>query len=114
MDVQDELMEIERGFWTGGPEAYRRHVDEECLLAFGEGAGVSSREQIAGSAGGARWRDPEIAVRGFLRPTDDVALLTYEAKTAREGRDYHALVSSGYVRRDGGWKLTFHQQTPLS
>ena len=25
---------------------------------------------------------------------------------------YSALVSSAYVRRDGGWRLAFHQQTP--
>jgi hypothetical protein len=113
MNVQDELLDIERGFWTGGPDAYRRNVDDECLLAFGK-AGVSSREEIAGSAGGQRWKDPDIQLRGFLQPTDDVALLTYEAKTEREGSPYHALVSSGYVRRDDGWKLTFHQQTPMS
>jgi len=23
------------------------------------------------------------------------------------------VVSSGYVKRDSGWRMTFHQQTPL-
>ena len=26
---------------------------------------------------------------------------------------YLVLVSSGYARREGGWKMAFHQQTPL-
>jgi hypothetical protein len=30
-----------------------------------------------------------------------------------EGERYRALVSSGYVKRNGSWKMMFHQQTPL-
>lgn len=33
--------------------------------------------------------------------------------TPAEEEHYHALVSSGYVRREAGWKLMFHHQTPL-
>src|SRR5262249_50816445 len=29
------------------------------------------------------------------------------------GEPYHAVTSSGYIRRHGEWKMTFHQQTPL-
>ena len=32
---------------------------------------------------------------------------------ASNGEAYAALVSTGYVRRDDGWKMMFHQQTPL-
>ena len=114
MSLQDQLMAVERGFWTGGPEFYREHVDDECLLAFAPGAHVASREKVADSAAGPRWSDPEIEVRGFLQPTADVTMLSYEASTEREGAPYRALVSSGYVRRDDDWKLAFHQHTPLS
>lgn len=42
----------------------------------------------------------------------------HRARAVRgEGEDeerYHARVSSGYVDRDGQWKMAFHQQTPLS
>jgi hypothetical protein len=48
-----------------------------------------------------------------LQPTDDVALLTYHASAEAKGEPYEARVSSGYVRRNGGWKMMFHQQTPL-
>lgn len=30
------------------------------------------------------------------------------------GELYHALVSTGYVRRGDGWKMAFHSQTPLA
>lgn len=116
MTVEDELLRIERALWTGGAKPYRRHLGDECLVAFTEMAGVSSRERIAGSVeGGERWRDLEVDLRGLLRPTEDVAILTYEA-SARRGEDerYRALVSSAYARRDGAWKMVFHQQTPLA
>jgi hypothetical protein len=50
----------------------------------------------------------------MLRPTDDVAILTYHVHAMREkNAPYEAVVSSGYVRRDGAWKMMFHQHTPL-
>lgn len=61
-----------------------------------------------------RWRGLEIQVEGLLRPTEGVAMLTYRAEASRgDGDRYRALASSGYVLRDGGWKMMFHQQTPL-
>lgn len=90
-------------------------MDDKCLVAFPQGSRVSTADEVAGTVeGGPRWRDLEIDVEGLLQPTGDVALLTYRA-SARRGEDerYRALVGSGYVRRDGGWKLMFHQQTPL-
>lgn len=115
MSVESSLIAIEEKLWTGGPDAYREHVAEECLLAFTGMAGVSSREEIAGTVeGGPRWRDLEMDVKGVVQPGEDVAILTYEASAVRgESDSYRALVSSGYARKDGAWKLVFHQQTPL-
>lgn len=120
MGTQDELLEIERGFWTGDAAYYRRYVDDRCLTVFTEMAGVMSAEEIAGTVEeGRRWAEPELTVRGLVTPVDGVAVVTYEARTAKPGKDgspgraYHALVSSGYVRRDAGWKMMFHQQTPM-
>jgi hypothetical protein len=115
MNVRDDLLAMERQLWSGGKAEYRRTLDESCLLAFTEMAGVSGRDEIAEQAGASRWHDLEIRVEGFLQPTNDVVLLTYRARAARgdKGEPYEALVSSGYVRRNGGWKLMFHQQTPL-
>lgn len=118
MSTKSELLPIERSLWTDGPEAYRRNVDERCLVAFTEMAGVSSRDEIAATVtDGPRWRDLEIEVEGLVEPAPDVAVITYEARAVQgedgDERRYHALVSSGYVRREDGWKLVFHQQTPL-
>lgn len=115
MTTVEELLPIEKSLWTGGPDAYREHVDEMCLLAFTTMAGVSSRDEVAATVADApRWRELEIDVQGLVQPAADVAVLTYRASAIR-GNDerYRALVGSGYVRRDDGWKLMYHQQTPL-
>jgi hypothetical protein len=115
MSLKDDLLSIEHELWTGDAEAYRQNLDRDCLIAFTEMAGVSKRDEVAGTVEGTpRWRDIDIEVEGVLQPTDDVALLTYRARAVRgENERYGALISSGYVRRDGAWKMMFHQQTPL-
>ena len=115
MGLKEDLLEIERALWSGGPEAYHRHVDRQCLAAFTEMAGIWTRDELAASvAEGPRWRDLEVEVEGLHQPTDDIALLTYRAGAKRgDSEQYNALVSSAYVKRSEGWKLTFHTQTPL-
>lgn len=115
MDLKEELMAIEEELWTGGREDYRHRLDADCLVAFASTAGVSTREAVADAVGeGDRWRDLAVVPEGLIQPTEDVALLTYRAAAVRgKSERYRALVSSGYVRRNGAWKLMFHQQTPL-
>ena len=114
MKLQEDLLAMEQKLWSGGKAEYQRTLDDDCLVAFTEMAGVSSREKIAAQANGSRWHDVNLEVEGFLQPTDDVAVLTYRASATRENAEpYEARVSSGYVRRNGGWKMMFHQQTPL-
>jgi hypothetical protein len=114
MNLRDNLLAMEQRFWSGGATDFRRTLDDDCLIAFGEAAGVTSRDLIADQAGGEHWHDLDIEVEGFLQPTEDVALLTYHATAVRANDEpYEARVSSGYVRRDGDWKMMFHQETPL-
>jgi hypothetical protein len=115
MALEQDLLRLEKGFWTEGGDYYRTHVDEECLLAFTEMAGVHSNEEIAGMNPGANnWRDIDLDEKGCVQLLDDAAVITYEVNATRSnGEPYKALVSTGYVKRDGEWKMAFHQQTPL-
>lgn len=116
MAVTDDLLALEERFWTGSAEFYRDHLDERCLTAFAQMAGVFEKDEIARTVGeSARWRDVDISPKGVVEPAEDFAVLTYHASATRDdGGRYKALVSSGYVKRSDGWKLAFHQQTPLS
>ncbi len=115
MALADDLHLIERRFWTGGPEAYLEFADAECLVVFGQMAQAMKREEIARTAEAGRWRDIEIIPKGFTQLAETVALITYECTAQmREGTHHHAHVSSAYVKRSDGWKLAFHQQTPVA
>ena len=113
----DDLFCIEEGFWLRGSEHFLEHVDAKCLLAFpqtGEMHGVFQREKIAATATPSnRWRDLTMSNRQVLS-LGEFAIVSYKAEVTRaDGEPYAALISSGYVRRDAGWKLVFHQHSPL-
>lgn len=118
MTVKDDLFRAEEGFWLAGKDHFLQHVDENCLLAFpqaGEMHGVFSREQVADTVTSpTRWRDLTMSNRLLLQTTGETAVISYRADVTRaDGEPYSALVSSGYVQRDGGWKLAFHQHSPV-
>lgn len=117
--LTDELFAIEDGFWTRDQEHFLEHLDEECLLAFpqmSEMHGVKSREAIAATAATneGRWRDLKVGTRHLHQPADGIAIISYRADVTRaDGEPYSALVSSVYAKRPDGWKLTFHQHSPV-
>jgi hypothetical protein len=118
MTTMDSLFVIEEGFWMAGKEHFLTHLDAECLLVFpqeGQMHGVFSRESIADSASmPGRWRDLAMTDRSIVQPTAEMAVISYRADVVRgDGEPYAALVGSGYVLRDKGWKLAFHQHAPV-
>ena len=117
--VGDELFELEEGFWLGDQAFFREHLDDRCLLAFpqmGEMHGVKSRDEVAATASTqpGRWRDLKISNRQLVRPAEGVAIISYRADVKRlDGEPYAALIGSAYARRADGWKLAFHQHSPV-
>ena len=114
----DELFAIEGGFWLNGEDHFLAHLDDRCLLAFPQASemhDIYSREDVAASASTpGRWRDLAVSNRLLIQPSGDFAVISYRADVTRfDGTPYTALVSSGYVHRDGGWKLVFHQHSPV-
>lgn len=115
MDLLSQLLQLERGFWTEGPEYYRDHLAPDCLMAL-PGVGFMTREAaIRGIEGGQRWERLEVAEPQLVRLGEDAALLAYSAEAQRSGREqpYRSMVSSVYVKLEGSWRLAFHQQSPL-
>ncbi len=115
MALTDELLAIEKGFWTRGSDYFATHADGECLVAFPQMAGVMTNSDLAETARDPnRWRDLELELKGHVQPNESFAMLTYEAKAIRSnGDDYRALVSTAYIRRADGWKMVFHAQAPI-
>ncbi|RVD54592.1 hypothetical protein EN828_29720 [Mesorhizobium sp. M2D.F.Ca.ET.185.01.1.1] len=115
MANKQELLDIEKGFWTGDSAYYEANADTGCLVAFPQMAKAMTNAELAATASKPnRWRDLDIKLKGMVEPGSDIIMLTYEAHATREnGESYAALVSTGYVHRADGWKMMFHAQTPL-
>ena len=117
--LRDELFALEEGFWLQGRDHFLAHLDEHCLIAFpqaGEMHGVKTRDEVAATASTqpGRWKGLKISGRHFVQPAPGVAIISYRADVKRfDGEPYPALVSSAYARREDGWKLAFHQHSPL-
>jgi len=112
---KQELLDLEKGFWTGDSAFYEANADTECLVAFAEMANALTNAELAATASKPnRWRNLDIELKGMVEPGSDIVMLTYEARATREnGELYAALVSTGYVHRVNGWKMMFHAQTPM-
>jgi hypothetical protein len=115
MSLENELQALERKFWTEGADFYRENLDEQCVVVFTEMAGVKTREEIASMIGAQpRYREVAIEPKAVHRLDRSTAIFAYQANARMaDGTRYRALVSSLYVERVGGWKMAFHQQTPL-
>lgn len=119
MDVNDELIDLEKTGWQvlstsdQATEIFYGHVlDRSPVMLLPGGTSLSDRDAIVRSMSGQPWSSYEMQDPHVLRPTEDVAAVAYEVVARRAGVTYAALVSSHYVRRDGSWRLFFHQQTP--
>jgi hypothetical protein len=117
--ADDELALLEREGWdalsTDGETArafYDGVLDEHVAMLLPGGMVLDDRAAIVEAMSGPPWSRYALEdVRTFM-PTGDVGVVTYGVVAERDGDEYSALMSSTYVRRDEGWKLVFHQQTP--
>jgi uncharacterized protein DUF4440 len=118
--MADDPLALEEQGWQAlatGPEAaaefYGRVLDTAVEMLFPGGARIDDRAAVLASMGGPPWEswsleDPRVRELGH-----GSAVVTYGVVARRAGAEpYSALVSSVYVRRDGGWRLAVHQQTP--
>jgi hypothetical protein len=119
MALDKPLMEIERKLWSNDAAFYQDTLIGGALLVFPE-TGVITRDVaveaiLAENAEGRRWAEVQFAEVHHVPLAEDVTLVTYrvDARWAHKESKRSALASSVYVKRDGRWKLAFHQQTPL-
>jgi hypothetical protein len=119
MGLEEQLLDVEKRLWRNDAELYNDNLIDAALLVFPE-TGVITRDVavdaiLAENAGGRRWAEVRFEEVRSVQLTEDVALLTYRvtARWEHEESEYSALASSVYVKREGAWKLAFHQQSPL-
>lgn len=117
--MDDELIALEDQGWqalrAGGGSViafYNSVLDTQITMLLPDGLTITSRPTALKALSGVSWDAYHLSDWSVRNVTDDVALVTYSVSAQRGDLPYAALVSSLYVRRSGGWRLTFHQQTP--
>ena len=111
------LIDVEREGWEAlssgrGAAYYREHLTDDALMAFS--FGVMTRDAaIEAMESAPPWESYEMKDARVVELTEDSGVVVYAVEARRAGQEpYSAVVSSTFVRRDGEWKLAFHQQTP--
>jgi hypothetical protein len=119
-ELPEHLLNIERKLWTNNAVLYKDNLTEDCLLVFPE-TGVITRDKAVDAIRkeneeGRRWSEAYFDELHSRRLANDVALLTYRAvaRWEHEESTITVLASSLYLKREGAWKLAFHQQTPIN
>jgi hypothetical protein len=115
----NEVIALEEQGWealsSGGEAArafYERVLDHTVVMLLPGGLVLDERAAIVDSMSGPPWSSYEMQGVQAFQPTQETAVVTYGVLAERDAQKYSALMSSVYVRREDGWKLTFHQQTP--
>jgi hypothetical protein len=115
--LRDELMAIEHLVWKATEERnvefYDRILTGDSLVVSVRGIG--DRQAILDEIENNPNVLPiyELDVPRVIRLGDRAAILSYKAKLGEDEEVREVLVSTSYVREGAGWKLAFHQQTPL-
>jgi hypothetical protein len=119
MAANDELIELEQAAWkalvTEGAASpfYDRVLARDVLMLMPGGMVIDDRATVVESMKGPAWSSYDLGDMSVLPLGDDAAAVTYSGSAKRGDHDYKALFNSTYVREDGEWRLSLHQQTPI-
>lgn len=113
----ETLLELEERGWqalsSDEPVSFcEQWLADEALLVV-PGMIIDRDQFLAALRSEQPWRTHEINDARTVPFVEDCAAVLYRV-TARRGDQppYVALITSVYARRDGTWKLIYHQQTP--
>ncbi|MFE6613337.1 hypothetical protein [Amycolatopsis sp. NPDC057786] len=112
----DVLTGLERRAWcalAAEPVAARSYYekvrDDRIVLLPIDQRPIQVRDAALVALCGARWKACSLADLSATRLSLAVCTVNYSVAATKDGVPYSARVSSVYVRRDDGWKQTFHQ-----
>ena len=115
--LEQELLGYEEGFWTAEGRAafFREHLAGDTEMVYP--TGIMDEEAVIDSVDEQPpWTSVRMDHVSLVRLRDTAAVLIYRAEAERgSGQPYACYASSVYVRDDDdGWRLAFHQETPIA
>jgi hypothetical protein len=114
--MAQELIMVERRGWDAlcsndAVAYYRGHLTEDAVMAFPFGV-MGREEALSAMATAEPWSHYDMKAPTVIPLTSDAGVVVYGVRAQREGQEpFSAVLSSTFVRRDGEWKLAFHQQS---
>jgi hypothetical protein len=113
MSLAQTLFALERELANGDGDTYQRLLTDAAVIVI-PGMTMDKAQTVAAMNESPGWDAVAFADENVTELNAEAALLTYRF-AGRRGDDfqYRALMASVYVRRNGDWRLAFHQQTPL-
>lgn len=115
----EELLELEHHGWKSlcqgsGVDFYGQIMTADAVMVLAHGH-VVDRDAVLESLNNALpWDRYEIRDERLIALTQDTAALVYTGRAFRAGEpEFHALMSSVYLRQNGDWHLVLYQQTPI-
>lgn len=113
MSLTDALFALERELAHGDGDTYRRLLTDRAVVVV-PGMRLDKAQTVAAMDASPGWDAVAFADEHCSALNEQAALLTYRFR-GRRGNDfqYTALMGSVYVLDGEGWRLAFHQQTPL-
>jgi hypothetical protein len=113
VDLLQTLFDIEHELGAGDATTYDRFLTEDAVVVV-PGMRMDKQQTVEAMAASPGWDGMRFDDERCTPLGDQVVLLSYRF-TGRRGDDfeYSALMGSVYVEQQDGWRMAFHQQTPL-
>ena len=112
--TDEEILDYERELWVGPADAYDRKVADDVVMALPATPYLfdadAAREAVKHTP---RWEEATFEEPRIHRPADGLIVLAYRVEAHKGGQAYEALCTSTLLKRDEGWVVIQHQQTPL-
>jgi hypothetical protein len=70
-DVDTKLWELEKEFWLGGADVYRRHLADDAVMLF-PGMVLAKSQTVESMAAGSRWTSVNFSDQRLVRLTSEV------------------------------------------
>jgi hypothetical protein len=111
-----ELIQVERRGWDAlcsddAVSYYTAQLTDDAIMAFP--FGIMQRDEALGAMATAEpWSQYNMENPTVIPLGPDSGVVVYGVTAQRAGQEpFSAVLSSTFVRRDGDWKLAFHQQS---
>jgi Domain of unknown function (DUF4440) len=113
------LLDLERRGWDSlcdgsGHRFYGDLMTDDAVMVLANGATMTRADVVASLADAPPWDGYDIADERVVDAGPDAATLVYRGTGHRRGgEDFVGVMTSTYVRRDGGWRLALYTQNQL-